>query len=38
MKAADARDKDALLRVGGELDDACDGCHAVYVLGEPAKP
>ena len=38
MKAADARDKDALLRVGGELDDACDSCHAVYVLGEPAKP
>jgi hypothetical protein len=38
MRATDARDKDAMLRIGGELDDTCDGCHEVYVLGEPPKP
>ena len=38
MKATDAKDKDAMLRIGGELDGACDGCHEVYVLGQPEKP
>jgi hypothetical protein len=38
VKAADAKDKDAMLRIGGELDGVCDGCHEVYVLGEPEKP
>lgn len=38
MKAADEKDKDALLRIGGHLHDACEECHRVYVLGEPARP
>ena len=38
MKAADARDKAAMLRIGGDIHDACEECHRVYVLGEPPKP
>ena len=38
MKAADARDKVAMLRIGGDIHDACEECHRVYVLGEPPKP
>jgi hypothetical protein len=38
MKATNAKDEAAMLRIGGELDGACDGCHEVYVLGEAAKP
>lgn len=38
MKATSAKDEAAMLRIGGELDGACDGCHEVYVLGEPEKP
>jgi hypothetical protein len=38
MRAADARDKAALLRIGGDIHDACEECHRVYVLGEPPKP
>jgi hypothetical protein len=38
MKAADAKDKDAMLRIGGDIHDACEECHRVYVLGEKPKP
>lgn len=38
MRAVDARDKAALLRIGGDIHDACEECHRVYVLGEPPKP
>jgi hypothetical protein len=38
MKAADAKDKVAMLRIGGDIHDACEECHRVYVLGEPPKP
>ena len=38
MKAADAKDKDAMLRIGGDIHDACEECHRVYVLGEAPKP
>jgi hypothetical protein len=38
MRATDARDKAALLRLGGDIHDACEECHRVYVLGEPPKP
>ena len=38
MKASDAKDKDAMLRIGGDLHDACEECHRVYVLGEKPKP
>ena len=37
MRAADARDKAALLRIGGDIHDACEECHRVYVLGEPPR-
>jgi hypothetical protein len=32
-KAAEARDEDAMLRVGGDIFDACRGCHVRYALG-----
>jgi hypothetical protein len=38
MKAADAKDKAAMLRIGGDIHDACEECHRVYVLGETPKP
>jgi hypothetical protein len=38
MKAADDKDKGAMLRIGGDIHDACEECHRVYVLGEPPKP
>ena len=38
MAAADARDKAAMLRIGGDIHDACEECHRVYVLGEAPKP
>jgi hypothetical protein len=38
MKAADEKDKDAMLRIGGDIHDVCEECHRVYVLGEPPKP
>jgi len=38
MKAADEKDKGAMLRIGGDIHDACEECHRVYVLGEPPKP
>ena len=38
MKAADSRDKAAMLRLGGDIHDACEECHRVYVLGEAPKP
>ena len=38
MKAADAKDKGAMLRIGGDIHDACEECHRVYVLGEAPKP
>ena len=38
MKAASAHDKDAMLRIGGDIHDACEECHRVYVLGEAPKP
>src|SRR5262249_18488485 len=34
MKAADRQDKESPMRIGAELDDACDGCHRRFVLGE----
>lgn len=33
-RAADAHDKDALLRTGGDIHAACTACHKRYVLGE----
>jgi hypothetical protein len=33
-KAAATRDKDALLRTGGDIYAACTACHKRYVLGE----
>jgi hypothetical protein len=38
IKAADDKDKGAMLRIGGDIHDACEECHRVYVLGEPPKP
>lgn len=38
MKAADEKDKGAMLRIGGDIHDACEECHRVYVLGEAPKP
>jgi hypothetical protein len=38
MKAADDKDKEAMLRIGGDIHDACEECHRVYVLGEAPKP
>jgi hypothetical protein len=38
MKAADQKDKGAMLRIGGDIHDVCEECHRVYVLGEPPKP
>ena len=38
MAAADAKDKGAMLRIGGDIHDACEECHRVYVLGEAPKP
>ena len=38
VKAADTRDKAAILRIGGDIHDACEECHRVYVLGEAPKP
>lgn len=38
MKAADDKDKGAMLRIGGDIHDACEECHRVYVLGEAPKP
>ena len=38
IKAADDKDKAAMLRIGGDIHDACEECHRVYVLGEPPKP
>jgi hypothetical protein len=38
MAAADHKDKEAMLRIGGDLHDACEECHRVYVLGEAPKP
>jgi hypothetical protein len=38
MKAAGAKDEGAMLRIGGDIHDACEECHRVYVLGEPPKP
>jgi hypothetical protein len=38
MKATDVKDKGAMLRIGGDIHDACEECHRVYVLGEPPKP
>ena len=38
VKAAKTKDKDAMLRIGGELDGVCDECHEVYVEGQPGKP
>ena len=33
-RAATTRDKDALLRTGGDIYAACTACHKRYVLGE----
>jgi hypothetical protein len=30
LRAADANDPDGLLRVGGEIDEACENCHKKY--------
>lgn len=30
LRAADAKDADGLLRVGGEIDEACETCHKKY--------
>ena len=30
LRAADAKDADGLLRVGGEIDEACENCHKKY--------
>ena len=30
MAAARAHDKDAILEVGSEIDNACESCHKVY--------
>ena len=30
IAAARAHDKDAVLNVGEEIDNACEGCHKVY--------
>lgn len=30
LKAADAKDKDAILSAGSDLNDTCDSCHAKY--------
>lgn len=38
MKAAGEKDKDALLRIGGDIHGVCEECHRVYVLGEAPKP
>jgi len=38
MKASDEKDKGAMLRIGGDIHDACEECHRVYVLGEAPKP
>ena len=38
MKAVDDRDKGAMLRIGGDIHDACEECHRVYALGEAPKP
>jgi hypothetical protein len=38
MKAADEKDKGAMLRIGGDIHDVCEECHRVYVLGEAPKP
>jgi hypothetical protein len=38
VKAAEDRDKGAMLRIGGDIHDACEECHRVYVLGEAPKP
>ena len=38
MKATDEKDKGAMLRIGGDIHDACEECHRVYVLGEAPKP
>jgi hypothetical protein len=37
MKATDEKDKAAMLRIGGDIHDACEECHRVYVLGEAPK-
>lgn len=38
VKAAGDKDKGAMLRIGGDIHDACEECHRVYVLGEAPKP
>jgi hypothetical protein len=30
LRAADAKDADGLLKVGGEIDEACENCHKKY--------
>jgi hypothetical protein len=38
IKAIDARDKEGVTRIGGDIHAACEECHRVYVLGEAPKP
>ncbi|MDB5479138.1 MAG: hypothetical protein JWO83_191 [Caulobacteraceae bacterium] len=38
MRAAELKDRTAMLRIGGDIHDACEECHRVYVLGEAPRP
>ena len=38
MAAAKAHDKDGVLNVGEEIDNACESCHVVYWYPDEKKP
>ena len=38
LQAADAKDKDKLLEVGNDIDEACEKCHLVYWYPNENKP
>lgn len=36
IKAAEAKDKDAIFTIGGDIYDACTSCHSKFVVPAPA--
>ena len=38
MKAIDARDKDALFTIGGDIYDVCTNCHKQFALNLAPRP
>ena len=38
LKAIDAKDKDALFTIGGDIYDVCTSCHSKFIVPAPVKP